>query len=101
MLDAMRVMSEEGVSSVAVVDEMTGGLVGAVSAVDIGKVSSNVVAQKPCASVLIVPSSTFLRSVRDSLADEVDPFNHALSVHPSDLSQSASFPFHLPFQPAF
>jgi len=34
----MRVMSEEGVSSLAVVDEMTGGLVGAVSVVDVGKV---------------------------------------------------------------
>ena len=39
VLDAMRVMSEEGVSSLAVVDELTGCLVGAVSVVDIGKVS--------------------------------------------------------------
>lgn len=39
VLDAMRVMSEEGVSSLAVVDETTGCLAGAVSVVDIGKVS--------------------------------------------------------------
>ena len=43
VLDAMRVMSEEGVSSLAVVDEMTGGLVGAVSVVDVGKVSPETV----------------------------------------------------------
>lgn len=39
VLDAMRLMSEEGVSSVAVVDEELGILIGAVSVTDIGKVS--------------------------------------------------------------
>ncbi|KAI0754153.1 hypothetical protein C8Q80DRAFT_1137196 [Daedaleopsis nitida] len=38
VLDAMRLMSEEGVSSVAVVDDETGGLLSAVSVTDIGKV---------------------------------------------------------------
>lgn len=38
VLDAMRLMSEEGVSSVAVVDEELGILIGVVSVTDIGKV---------------------------------------------------------------
>ena len=38
VLDAMQLMSEEGVSSVAVVDDETGGLLSAVSVTDIGKV---------------------------------------------------------------
>lgn len=41
VLDAMKLMSEEGVSSVAVVDENTGGLLSAVSVTDIGKVRKN------------------------------------------------------------
>jgi CBS domain-containing protein len=39
VLDAMRLMSEEGVSSVAVLDEESGILLGAVSVTDIGQVS--------------------------------------------------------------
>jgi predicted transcriptional regulator len=39
VLDAMKLMSEEGVSSVAVVEEETGSLLSAVSVTDIGKVS--------------------------------------------------------------
>jgi CBS domain-containing protein len=39
VLDAMKLMSEEGVSSVAVVEEETGNLLSAVSVTDIGKVS--------------------------------------------------------------
>ena len=38
VLDAMKLMSEEGVSSVAVVDDENGGLLSAVSVTDIGKV---------------------------------------------------------------
>jgi CBS domain-containing protein len=39
VLDAMRLMSEQGVSSIAVLDEETGTLLSAVSVTDIGKVS--------------------------------------------------------------
>jgi len=38
VLDAMKLMSEEGVSSIAVVDEHSGNLLSAVSVTDIGKV---------------------------------------------------------------
>lgn len=38
VLDVMRLMSEQGVSSVAVVDEDSGTLLSAVSVTDIGKV---------------------------------------------------------------
>jgi hypothetical protein len=41
VLDAMKLMSEEGVSSVAVVDEETSMLLSAVSVTDIGKVRAN------------------------------------------------------------
>jgi len=37
VLDAMRLMSEEGVSSIAVLDEEGGGLLSAVSVTDVGK----------------------------------------------------------------
>jgi hypothetical protein len=39
VLDAMKLMSEQGVSSIAVLDEDTGMLLSAVSVTDIGKVS--------------------------------------------------------------
>ncbi|TFK87552.1 hypothetical protein K466DRAFT_662933 [Polyporus arcularius HHB13444] len=38
VLDAMQLMSEEGVSSVAVVDDETGGVLSAVSVTDVGKI---------------------------------------------------------------
>lgn len=38
VLDVMRLMSEQGVSSVAVLDEDLGSLLGAVSVTDVGKV---------------------------------------------------------------
>ncbi|KAI8974861.1 hypothetical protein BD414DRAFT_176699 [Trametes punicea] len=38
VLDAMKLMSDEGVSSIAVVDDETGGLLSAVSVTDIGKI---------------------------------------------------------------
>jgi len=38
-MDAMRLMSEEGVSSIAVVDEESGMVIGGVSVTDIGRVS--------------------------------------------------------------
>ena len=38
VLDAMKLMSEQGVSSVAVIDDVTGTLLSAVSVTDIGKV---------------------------------------------------------------
>jgi hypothetical protein len=40
VLDAMKLMSEQGVGSIAVLDEDTGMLLSAVSVTDIGKVSS-------------------------------------------------------------
>ena len=43
VLDAMRLMSEQGVSSVAVIDEELGTLLSAVSVTDIGKVWNNCV----------------------------------------------------------
>ena len=39
MIDAMRMMSEEGVSSIAVVDEESGMVIGGVSVTDVGRVS--------------------------------------------------------------
>ena len=39
VMDAMRLMSEEGVSSIAVVDEESGMVIGGVSVTDIGRVS--------------------------------------------------------------
>jgi hypothetical protein len=47
VLDAMRLMSEEGVSSVAVLDEESGILLGAVSVTDIGQVSRQSVVGLP------------------------------------------------------
>lgn len=41
VLDAMKLMSEEGVSSVAVMDDDRGSLLSTVSVTDIGKVTSN------------------------------------------------------------
>lgn len=41
VLDAMRLMSEQGVSSIAVIDEEVGTLLSAVSVTDIGKVWNN------------------------------------------------------------
>lgn len=40
VLDAMKLMSEEGVSSIAVIDDDSGALLSAVSVTDIGKVAS-------------------------------------------------------------
>jgi predicted transcriptional regulator len=42
VLDAMKLMSQEGVSSIAVVDEYSNNLLSAVSVTDIGKVCSTV-----------------------------------------------------------
>ena len=39
VIDAMRMMSEEGVSSIAVVDEESGMVIGGVSVTDVGRVS--------------------------------------------------------------
>lgn len=41
VLDAMKLMSEEGVSSIAVLEEETGSLLSAVSVTDVGKVISH------------------------------------------------------------
>ena len=41
MLDAMRMMSDLGVSSVAVLEEESGGLLSAVSVTDVGQVSAD------------------------------------------------------------
>jgi CBS domain-containing protein len=46
VLDGMKLMSEEGVRSVAVVDEETGMIIGGVSVTDIGRVRCHVFSWK-------------------------------------------------------
>lgn len=100
VLDAMRVMSEEGVSSLAVVDEMTGGLVGAVSVVDIGKVSfrSHLSEKRETALTLdflqfVIPSQT-----RSILATTLSQFIRQTSVSTTSALCSRS-PSDLPISP--
>ncbi|KAL7412689.1 hypothetical protein BDY24DRAFT_392381 [Mrakia frigida] len=88
VLDAMRVMSEEGVSSLAVVDEMTGGLVGAVSVVDIGKF----VIPSQTRSILATTLSQFIRQTSAKIgADDGEDHVPVYSVPPlSTLSYTIS-----------
>ncbi|TRM63604.1 hypothetical protein BD626DRAFT_494808 [Schizophyllum amplum] len=63
VLDAMKLMSEEGVSSVAVIDETTNTLHSAISVTDIGKV----VVPSSSNQILSTPLRQFINHVRDPL----------------------------------
>lgn len=60
ILDAMKLMSEQGVSSIAVVEEHNGSLLSAVSVTDIGKVRSFFLRFSSVADVaqIVVPSQS-------------------------------------------
>jgi CBS domain-containing protein len=60
VLDAMKLMSEEGVSSVAVVDEETGTLLSAVSVTDIGKI----VVPSQSNQILSTPLHQFISQIK-------------------------------------
>ncbi|KAG5732354.1 Protein SDS23 [Termitomyces sp. T112] len=62
VLDAMRLMSEEGVSSVAVVDDETGALLSAVSVTDIGKI----VVPSQSKHVLFTPLHQFISHIKEA-----------------------------------
>ncbi|CDO71040.1 hypothetical protein BN946_scf184844.g44 [Trametes cinnabarina] len=72
VLDAMKLMSDEGVSSVAVVDDETGGLLSAVSVTDIGKV----VAPAQSNQILSTPLKQLVARIKepDGSTDGVDKF---------------------------
>ncbi|KAG6875790.1 hypothetical protein C0992_002302 [Termitomyces sp. T32_za158] len=80
VLDAMRLMSEEGVSSVAVIDDESGALLSAVSVTDIGKV----VVPSQSKQVLSTPLHQFISLIKeaDGLTDGVDKYP-VYSVHAS------------------
>ncbi|KAF9448125.1 CBS-domain-containing protein [Macrolepiota fuliginosa MF-IS2] len=80
VLDAMRLMSEEGVSSVAVVDEESGILIGGVSVTDIGKI----VVPSQSNQILGTPLKQFVTSIKlpDGSMDGVDKYP-VYSVFPS------------------
>jgi len=80
VLDAMRLMSEEGVSSVAVVDEELGILIGAISVTDIGKV----VVPSQTNQIFGTPLKQFVASIKlpDGSTDGVDKYP-VYSVSPS------------------
>ncbi|KAF8637836.1 hypothetical protein AX17_002465 [Amanita inopinata Kibby_2008] len=61
VLDAMRLMSEEGVSSIAVLDEETGNLLSAVSVSDIGRV----VVPSESKHILSAPLHRFVSLIKD------------------------------------
>ncbi|KAK0238128.1 hypothetical protein EDD85DRAFT_833124 [Armillaria nabsnona] len=66
VLDAMRLMSEEGVSSVAVVDDDTSVLLSAVSVTDIGKI----VVPSESKHILSTPLHQFIAQIKDSDGSE-------------------------------
>ncbi|KAG8924824.1 cell separation during budding [Tulasnella sp. 418] len=72
ILDAMSIMSKEGVSSVAVVDPTTGFLLSAVSVTDIGKI----VAPSQNKRILSTPLSQFIAQIKnpDGSTDGVDKY---------------------------
>ncbi|KAG9221775.1 hypothetical protein CCMSSC00406_0006718 [Pleurotus cornucopiae] len=61
VLDAMKLMSEEGVSSVAVVDEESGALLSAVSVTDIGKI----VVPSESNQILSTPLQQFIAQIKE------------------------------------
>ncbi|KAF5379060.1 hypothetical protein D9615_005932 [Tricholomella constricta] len=62
VLDAMRLMSEEGVSSVAVIDDDSGALLSAVSVTDIGKL----VVPSQSKQILSTPLHLFISLIKES-----------------------------------
>ncbi|KAH7886864.1 hypothetical protein F5I97DRAFT_1807351 [Phlebopus sp. FC_14] len=72
VLDAMRLMSEQGVSSVAVIDEDLGTLLSAVSVTDIGKI----VVPSQSNQILSTPVHQFIAQIKevDGSTDGVDKY---------------------------
>ncbi|KAI0765872.1 hypothetical protein BD413DRAFT_159418 [Trametes elegans] len=81
VLNAMTLMSDEGVSSVAVVDEETGGLLSAVSVTDIGKI----VVPAQSNQILSMPLKQLVAQIKepDGSMDGVDKFP-VYSVSPNN-----------------
>ncbi|KAI0628604.1 hypothetical protein C8Q77DRAFT_1162019 [Trametes polyzona] len=81
VLDAMKLMSDEGVSSIAVVDDETGGLLSAVSVTDIGKV----VVPAQSNQILTTPLQQLIAKIKepDGSTDGVDKFP-VYSVSPNN-----------------
>ncbi|EMD32319.1 hypothetical protein CERSUDRAFT_119018 [Gelatoporia subvermispora B] len=80
VLDAMRLMSDEGVSSVAVIEEEVGSLLSAVSVTDVGKI----VVPAQSNQILSMPLGQFVALIKepDGSTDGVDKFP-VYSVTPS------------------
>ncbi|KAI0331780.1 hypothetical protein GY45DRAFT_1321872 [Cubamyces sp. BRFM 1775] len=81
VLDAMTLMSDEGVSSIAVVDDETGGLLSAVSVTDIGKI----VVPAQSNQILSTPLQQLVARIKepDGSTDGVDKFP-VYSVSPNN-----------------
>ncbi|KAG5638328.1 hypothetical protein H0H81_000571 [Sphagnurus paluster] len=62
VLDAMRLMSEEGVSSVAVIDDESGTLISAVSVTDVGKI----LVPSQSKQILTTPLHLFISHIKES-----------------------------------
>ncbi|CCM06016.1 uncharacterized protein FIBRA_08260 [Fibroporia radiculosa] len=89
VLDAMKLMSDEGVSTIAVVEEENGNLLSAVSVTDIGKEpdgSTDGIDKYPVYSVS--PSSTLFYTMKKLLATE----SHRLFVTDDSPTSSPTFP---------
>ncbi|KAL4072481.1 hypothetical protein V8B97DRAFT_2041132 [Scleroderma yunnanense] len=84
VLDAMRLMSEQGVSSIAVIDEELGTLLSAVSVTDIGKI----VVPSESNQILSAPLHQFIARVKapDGSTDGVDKYPIYLVFPTSKLS---------------
>lgn len=80
VLDAMRLMSEEGVSSIAVLDDESGCLLSAISVTDIGKI----VVSSERKEILYIPLHQFVSCIKfpDGSTDGVDRYP-VYSVSPS------------------
>ncbi|CAL1698819.1 unnamed protein product [Somion occarium] len=61
VLDAMKLMSDQGVSSIAVIEEETGGLLSAVSVTDVGKV----VVPSQSNQILSTPLKQFISMIKE------------------------------------
>ncbi|KAI0365810.1 hypothetical protein BV20DRAFT_1046551 [Pilatotrama ljubarskyi] len=81
VLDAMKLMSDEGVGSIAVVDDETGGLLSAVSVTDIGKI----VVPAQSNQILSTPLKQLITRIKepDGSTDGVDKFP-VYSVSPNN-----------------
>jgi CBS domain-containing protein len=82
ILDAMKLMSEQGVSSVAILEENSGTLLSAVSVTDIGKI----VVPSESNQILATPLHYFISQIKepDGLTDGADKYP-VYSVFPSSL----------------